>query len=257
MELEWFSSERDRAPPFYKIYLTDFETGDLWRVSPGFGKTTCAWVHPNGDKVLYASTQNDPAAKTKQEEELALRESGKERRYAWDYDPSFDLFEVVPGTEDYRQLTDAVGYDAEASYSPDGSQIVFASNRAAYSQPLMGRAKEMFEVDPAYMIDIYIMNADGTNVRQLTDVRGYDGGPFFSSDGTRICWRRFSEDGASAEIYTMKTDGSDVRRLTNIGAMSWAPFFHPSGDYLIFTTNRHGLQILNFISCERMGRVSR
>ena len=38
----------------------------------------------------------------------------------------------------------------------------------------------------------------------------------------------------------MKTDGSDVRRLTNIGAMSWAPFFHPSGDYLIFTTNRHG-----------------
>ena len=235
-----FQSERDRANPFYQIYLTDFETGDLMRVSPGFGKTTCAWVHPNGDKVLYASTQNDPAAKTKQEEELALRESGKERRYAWDYDTSFDLFEVVPGTEDYRQLTDAVGYDAEASYSPDGSQIVFASNRAAYSQPLIGRAKEMFEVDPAYMIDIYIMNADGTNVRQLTDVRGYDGGPFFSSDGTRICWRRFSEDGASAEIYTMKTDGSDVRRLTNIGAMSWAPFFHPSGDYLIFTTNRHG-----------------
>ena len=86
---------------------------------------------------------------------------------------------MVPGTEDYRQLTDAVGYDAEASYSPDGSQIVFASNRAAYSQPLIGRAKEMFEVDPAYMIDIYIMNADGDNVRQLTDVRGYDGGTLF------------------------------------------------------------------------------
>ena len=38
----------------------------------------------------------------------------------------------------------------------------------------------------------------------------------------------------------MNTDGSDVRRLTDIGAMSWAPYFYPSGDYVIFTTNRHG-----------------
>ena len=105
---------------------------------------------------------------------------------------------------------------------------------------MTGKAKEMFAIDPAFMNDIYIMDADGSNVRQLTDVEGYDGGPFFSADGSRICWRRFSEDGATAEVFTMKTDGSDVKRLTNIGAMSWAPFFHPSGDYLIFTTNKHG-----------------
>ena len=95
-------------------------------------------------------------------------------------------------------------------------------------------------VDPAFMNDIYIMNADGSNVRQLTDVPGYDGGPFFSPDGKRICWRRFSENGATAEVYTMKTDGTDVQRLTNLSAMSWAPYYHPSGDYLVFTTNRHG-----------------
>ena len=235
-----FQSERDSLNPFYQIYLTDMRTGDLTRVSPGYGKTTCAWIHPDGGKVLFASTQNDPQARDKQREELALRESGKERRYAWDYDPSFELYETVPGSSHYTKLTDAIGYDAEASYSPDGSQIVFASNRAAYTQELVGREKEMFAIDPAYMIDLYIMNADGTNVRRLTDVPGYDGGPFFSADGSHICWRRFSEDGASAEIYTMKTDGSDVRRLTEIGAMSWAPYFHPSGDYLVFTTNRHG-----------------
>lgn len=235
-----FQSERDSANPFYQIYLTDLRTGDLSRVSPGFGKTTCAWIHPDGEKVLFASTQGDPSARDKQKEELDLRESGKERRYAWDYDPSFDLYETRPGSDQYVKLTDAMGYDAEASYSPDGSQIVFASNRAAYARELVGREKEMFAIDPAYMIDLYIMNADGTNVRRLTDVPGYDGGPFFSADGSRICWRRFSEDGASAEIYTMKTDGSDVKRLTEIGAMSWAPFFHPSGDYLVFTTNRHG-----------------
>ena len=102
------------------------------------------------------------------------------------------------------------------------------------------REREMFKIDPAYMNDIYIMNADGTNVRQLTDVVGYDGGPFFSPDGKRICWRRFAENGATAEVYTMAVDGSDVKRLTEINAMSWAPFYHPSGDYLIFTTNKHG-----------------
>ena len=90
------------------------------------------------------------------------------------------------------------------------------------------------------MNDIYLMDADGSNVRRLTDVPGYDGGPFFSPDGKRICWRRFSPDGATAEIMTMNVDGSDPRQLTRMGAMSWAPFYHPSGEYLIFTTNRHG-----------------
>ena len=72
-----FQSERDPSNPFYQIYLTDFETGDLVRVSPGFGKTTCAWVHPKGDKVLFASTQRDPEARKKQADEIALRATKK------------------------------------------------------------------------------------------------------------------------------------------------------------------------------------
>ncbi len=235
-----FQSERDPANPFYQIYVMDLETGDMQSVSPGYGKTTCAWIHASGTTVLYASTQDDPEAKQKQLDELALRESGKQRRYAWDYDETYELYATDLKSKQYTRLTDAKGYDAEGSYSPDGSQIVFASNREAYSRELTEREKKLFEVDPAFMIDLYLMDADGGNVRRLTESEGYDGGPFFSPGGDRICWRRFSADGATAEIYTMKVDGSDVRRLTSLNTMSWAPYFHPSGDYLIFTTNRHG-----------------
>jgi Tol biopolymer transport system component/Zn-dependent M28 family amino/carboxypeptidase len=235
-----FQSERRIDNPFFQIYLLDFDSGDVEPISPGYGKTTCAWVHPNNNLVLYASTQADPKAKAKQKEEIEFRESGQARRYSWDYDETYEIFSYDRNTKDYQQLTHELGYDAEGSYSPDGKLIAFASNRNGYSQPLTAEQKKKFETDPAYMMEIFIMNADGTNVRQLTDVPGYDGGPFFSPDGKRICWRRFSESGVTAEIMTMNIDGSDQKQLTNIGAMSWAPFYHPSGEYLIFTTNRHG-----------------
>ena len=86
------------------------------------------------------------------------------------------------------------------------------------------------------------MNADGSNVRRLTDAPGYDGGPFFSPDGQRILWRHFEENGLNADIWTMKTDGSDKRRITDFKSMSWAPFFHPSGNYIIFTSNKFGFE---------------
>ena len=235
-----FQSEREPGNPFFQIYLMDFATGDVERVSPGHGKTTCAWIHPDGQQVLYGSTQADPKAKQKQQDEIDLRASGKERRYSWDYDENFDLFVYDTTTKQYKNLTNQLGYDAEGSWSPDGTKIAFASNRQAYQADLSTEMQERLKLDPSYFMELYIMDADGSNLTRLTDVPGYDGGPFFSPDGTRICWRRFSEDGARAEIMTMKIDGSDVRQLTRMGAMSWAPFYHPSGQYLAFATNRHG-----------------
>ena len=235
-----FQSERRPDNPFFQMYLLDFETGDVEDVSPGYGKTTCGWVHPNNNLVLFASTQDDPKAKAKQKAEIEFRESGQQRRYSWDYDEHYELYAWDREQEKYSRLTKARGYDAEASYSPDGKLIAFASNRNGYSGDLNEREKKLFEIDPASQMDIFIMNADGTNVRQLTDTLGYDGGPFFSPDGKKICWRRFSEDGLKAEIMTMNIDGSNQKQLTNMNALSWAPFFHPSGEYLIFTTNKHG-----------------
>lgn len=235
-----FQSEREEGNPFYQMYLLDLETGDTDRVSPGMGKTTCGWIHPSGKKVMYASTQAAADSLEKQKEEIEIRESGQARKYAWDYDAEFDLFEYDLDSETYTNLTNTEGYDAEGAYSPDGTKLVFASNRHAYSEPMSKEDADFFKLDKKFMMDLYISDADGSNVKRLTTSDGYDGGPFFSADGKKICWRRFDRKGLTAEIFTMNIDGTDEKQLTEIGAMSWAPFFHPSGEYLIFATNVHG-----------------
>ncbi len=235
-----FQSEREEGNPFYQIYLLEFETGDVRRLSSGTGKTTCAWLHPDGQRFLYASTHADPAAKDKQAAELKDRAAGKQKRYAWDYDENYDLYAAPLAGGEAVNLTKVRGYDAEGSFSPDGQWIAFASNRHAYTDKLNEEDAKAFAIQPSLLMDIYLMRADGSEVKRLTDVKGYDGGPFFSPDGKRICWRRFNAEETTAEIWTMNTDGSDQRQITKLGAMSWAPYYHPSGRYLIFTTNRHG-----------------
>ncbi|MBX7208800.1 MAG: M28 family peptidase [Verrucomicrobiaceae bacterium] len=235
-----FQSEREEGNPFYQIYLMDLETGDQERVSPGLGKTTCAWIHPDGKRVLFASTHTDPKSKDLQAQEYKERAESKVRRYSWDYDEHYDIWEYSLADKSMKNLTHTRGYDAEGGWSPDGKQIVFASNRAAYEGKLSKEDEERLKIDKQYFMDIYVMDADGSNVKRLTDVPGYDGGPFFSRDGKKICWRRFTPKGDIAEVWTMNADGSDQKQLTKLGAMSWAPYFHPSGDYLIFTTNLNG-----------------
>jgi Tol biopolymer transport system component len=236
-----FSTERDPANPFFQIYVLDLTTGDSHRVSPGTGKTTCAYFSPDGERVLFSSTHLDPEAVEKQKEEIAFRAEGKEHRYSWDFDEYYDVFTARTDGSDLRRVTTALGYDAEASFSPDGKQIVFASNRHAYEPgALSEEEQERLGYDSAFFLDIYIMNADGSNVRRLTDEPGYDGGPFFTPDGERVVWRHFTGDMMLSDVHTVRTDGTDRRRLTDFGSMSWAPYFHPSGGYAIFTSNKLG-----------------
>ena len=250
-----FQSEREQDNPFYQIYLLNLLTGDTHRVSTGIGKTTCAFFRPGTDEVLYASTHHDAFAKAKQEEELQFRASGQERRYSWDYDKAMDIFSAHRDGSNLKRLTNTLGYDAEASYSPDGTRIVFCSLRDAYPKDQRSpKELKQLEVDPAYFGEIYIMNADGSDQVRLTNAPGYDGGPFFTPDGQHIVWRHFTPDGSQADIYTMQIDGSNRRRLTDFKSMSWAPYFHPSGAYVIFASNKLGFSNFELYLVDGRGR---
>jgi len=237
-----FQSEREPGNPFYQIYRMDLSTGDTQRISPGHGKTTCAFVRPGTGDVVFASTHHDPRSEELQEAELELRASGRERRYSWDYDPEMELWVWKQDGGDLVRLTRVRGYDAEASYSPDGEWIVFSSLRAAYGRKLDEREQRLLEVNPAYFGDLYVMRADGSEPRQLTFAPGYDGGPFFFPDGSRIVWRRFDEEGLIADIWTARPDGSDALQVTDFGSMSWAPYVHASGAYILFASNVLGFE---------------
>jgi Tol biopolymer transport system component len=232
----------------------DFASGETKRISPGYGKTTCSFFRPGTDQILFASTHHDPRSKALQQEELDFRASGKERRYAWDYDPEFEIYAYAERSGAYTRLTSARGYDAEGSYSPDGEWIAFSSNRDAYNRTLTAAEQKQLDVDPSYFAEIYIMRADGSGVRRLTQAVGYDGGPFFSPDGSRIIWRRFDEQGLIADVWTMRPDGTDARQITDFGSMSWAPYIHPSGQYLLFASNKLGFENFEVFMVDVEGR---
>ncbi len=236
-----FQSEREPSNPFYQMYVLDFETGDIDLVSPGIGKTTCGYFNwADENQLLFSSSHHDPEAVEKQKAELDFRASGQSRRYSWDYEPEMDVFLLDREKEDLKNLTSAPGYDAEASFSPDGKYIAFTSNRHAFTEDASEEIRKKLAIDPSVYNEIYLMHSDGSEVRRLTHHHGYDGGPFFSPDGQRIIWRRFNTKGDIADIYTMAIDGSDVCQLTDFKCMSWAPFYHPSGSYVIFASNKLG-----------------
>lgn len=249
-----FQSERDPKNPFYQMFMMDLTTGVVNRVSLGKGKTTCGWIHPSQKKIMWSSTHLDPNIQSKVKAEFEERAKPVKGRYSWSFDEYFDIFESDLKGGHLKRLTHEKGYDAEGSYSPNGQYIVFASNRTAYDHQLTPEETKKFQQDPSYFMEIYIMKSDGSDVKRLTNTPGYDGGPFFSADGQKITWRRFSESGASAEIYTMNVDGTEQKQITHLNAMSWAPYFHPSGDYIVFASTVGGYSNFELFIVDTQGQ---
>lgn len=223
-----FQAEEKGDNPFYQMFVQDLATGKARRISPGIGKTTCGFFHPNGQKLLYASSHLDPKAKDHYLPERRLREeeaqAKKRRRYIWDFDAHMEIFEANLDGSGLRRLTNAMGYDAEGSYSPDGKYIVFCSNRTGEKN-----------------LELYIMDSDGQNVRQLTHAPGcYNGGPFFSPDGKRVIFRSDRKKKEHLQLYVINADGTGEKALTdNLDWLHWAPYWHPDGQHIVYTAADH------------------
>ena len=175
-----------------------------------------------------------------------------------------DIFIVtVNDHPEQHQLTTLPGFDCYPSFSPDGTKIVYMSerdkNRDLYVTDLQGNELARLTTDPTYDYEpswspdgtqiayvsrktgdseIYLMNADGSNVRQLTDVHGLDWRPTWSPDGKWIVYESWRN--GNADIYMMAADGSDEQQLTDNPAEDGNPTFSPDGQYLVFHSKRTG-----------------
>jgi TolB protein len=222
-----FQSTRDKME-CDQIFIMNADGSDQRMVSTGKGRTTCSYIFPHNDKILYSSTHLADAA--------CPPRPDYSKGYVWAVYPGFDIFTAKMDGSDVKQFTTTPSYDAEATISEDGKKIVFTSLRNGD-------------------LDIYSMDANGKHVKQLTHELGYDGGPFFSKDRKWIVYRAYhpKTDAEIAEykdllkqnlvrpttleIWLMKADGSGKRQLTNLNAASFAPSFFPDGNKIIFATN--------------------
>ena len=211
----------------YQIYLGSLEEGSTPKlVSTGRGRCTCAAFHPDGESILYASTHADPdgskaRAARGEPEPSAEPAYNRTEGYRWDFPDGMDIYRAGLNGEDPVQLTDTPGYDAEGSYSPDGSKIIFTSFRDGDAE-------------------IYIMDADGSNPRRITETPGYDGGPFFSPDGSKIIYRSDRNGNDLLQVFINNPEGTDEKALTADEYVNWGPYFHPDGDRIVFATSQHG-----------------
>jgi TolB protein len=202
--------------PFYQIYAQPLDKFEPRRISPGRGRTTCAYFSPDAKTILFASAHSDPQPEVT--EKMARDEAarGGRPRYQWDFDPHMEIYSVGADGLGLTRLTDSPGY--EGTYSHDGKQIVFTSTR---------------DGDP----DIYVMNADGSNVRQITNVDGYDGGPFFSPDDKWIIYRTDRKAKDMLQVHVISATGEHDTPLTDdTNQVNWCPYFHPNGKTIIWSS---------------------
>lgn len=135
-----------------------------------------------------------------------------------------DIWRSKPDGTGLKNLTDSKGYDAEGSYSADGKKIVFTSNRTG-------------------SLELFIMNADGSGVRQLTHAPDcYNGGPFFSPDGSKVIFRSDRKEKDRLQLYVINADGTGEKALTDDDQwVYWAPYWYKDNKHIVYTAADHSV----------------
>jgi WD40 repeat protein len=190
-----------------------------------FSEGQPAWS-PDATKLLYRRTPENPLVQNGDIWVLDVEGSAK--------DPTQPVTQAVllrTGDERYP------------SYSPDGTQIAFRG--------------DLDLAEPSGDEELYVMNSDGTNVRQLTRNADFDSAPSWSPDGKRILFERAlagtftpGVEAQEKDVYVMRADGSHVRRLTDSPGLDEGPEFSPDGTKIAFSSSRDGQQEIYVIDAD-------
>jgi hypothetical protein len=234
------SAEGETADEFYAMFVADLVrsaggrvTGidNIKRLSPPGSANTCGWFHPHDPAlVLFATTMGPP---TESSPPGYNRSSG---RYRWMFPPEMRIVTVplnrADGTTAPLEVVVDRGdaYAAEGALSPDGSLLVFCSLESGEG-------------------DLFVKNLSTGRVAPVVRADGYDGGPFFSPDGRRICYRSDRHGNHLLQLFVGDlafNEGGEVvglqreYQLTDNDHVNWCPFWHPDGRHLLYSTSEVG-----------------
>ncbi len=266
--------------PDEQIFVMDADGSNRHLVSTGLGRCTCSYFSPDGKWVYFSSThEKDKGAQAPVDmskgyvwkvnpafslyrarpdgtglqkvldlgdyvAETTIDPSGKYMVWTAKQDGDVDIFRSnLDGTDPVR-LVNWLGYDGGPFVSWDGSQIVFRSSprmtKLADIRNFQSLLKDHL-VRPSSM-NVWVMDADGANKRQVTRLPGASFAPFMHPDGKRIVFCSNYEDprGREFNLYIVNTDGTGLERVTSAPDFDGFPMFSKDGKKIVFASNRFG-----------------
>jgi Tol biopolymer transport system component len=268
-------------PPYEcdQIFTMNLDGSDVKLISTGKGRTTCSYFYPDGKSILYASTHPggdecppkpdfskgyvwalydtydifranpDGSGLTRltnekgYDAEATISPKGDKIVFTSTRDGDIELYSMNLDGTDVKRLTNIPGYDGGAYYSYDGSLIVFRASRPQTEEELKDFYNNLAVglVRPS-KLEIYVMNADGSEIRQVTNNGKANFGPYFFPDGKRIIFASNMDDpkGRNFDLYMINIDGSGLERVTYNDTFDGFPMFslHDGGKKLVFCSNR-------------------
>ena len=198
----------------YDIFVADLKGNITAQLTNELGYDAEPTVSPQGDKIVFTSTRNG----------------------------DIDLYTMNIDGSDVKQITFELGYDGGAFFSPDGTKIIFRSSRPKTEAEITEYKDLLNEglVQPTEM-ELYICNADGSDLRQLTNLGNANWSPFFLPDGKRVIFSSNfeAERGFPFNLYMIGIDGKGLERITHSDTFDAFPVFSNDGKKLIFSSNRN------------------
>ncbi len=274
-----FQSKRD-GRGCDQIYTMNIDGSNVKMVSTGEGRTTCSYFYKDKKSILYGSTHlgskecppnpdfskgyvwaiypdydifkaNADGSKVKQltktpgyDAEATVSPDGKKIIFTSTRDGDLDLYVMDKSGKNVKRLTTELGYDGGAFFSPDSKQIVFRAYHPK-TEAEIARYKDRLAnnlIEPT-TFEIWTMNADGTNKRQVTKLGAASFAPFFTPDGKKIifCTNYFAEDPRKRnfDLAMINVDGTGLERVTFYESFDGFPMFSPDGKKLVFASNRN------------------